>query len=176
MSIKIFDCFIFGQRELAILHLRIDTLCHTVDHMILAQGTTSHSGVMEEPFLSPATISALEQRCPGKVHAVLIDTSLRGVRSKHRQWLVLETQMNGAVARARELGMAASDVVVVSEHDEIPNPTLLEHYASSGSLGSEPRLVVMKTRYYYYYHGACNGDDEWYFGFVANGAALSLCS
>ena len=31
--VMIFDCFIFGQKERAILHLRIDTLCGTAEYL-----------------------------------------------------------------------------------------------------------------------------------------------
>ena len=58
-AIKIFDCFVFGQRERAILNLRIDTTCGIVDHIVIAIGTTSLSGdKLQTLHLPPEKIAA----------------------------------------------------------------------------------------------------------------------
>ena len=63
-AIKIFDCFVFGQRERAILNLRIDTTCGIVDHIVIAIGTTSLSGdKLQTLHLPPEKIAALRARC-----------------------------------------------------------------------------------------------------------------
>ena len=81
--VKIFDCFVFGQREVAVLNLRIDTLCHVVDHFIIAQGSTSLSGSPQHAFLNGEALSRLQARCKGKVHPVLVNTRLSNNGTKH---------------------------------------------------------------------------------------------
>ena len=169
---RIIDCVIFGQREMAILALRVDTLCHVVDTFVIAMGTASLSGLPISPFLSPQNVSSLQSRCPSsELHVVIIDT--RGLRGKHAQWQTLDRQMSGAVAKARSLGMADDTIVAVTEHDEIPSPALLTECASA-SWGNDPRMLTLRTAYFYYYHGRCGGLSDWSLGFIANGAALNL--
>ncbi len=177
---RIFDCFVFGQRESAILALRIDTLCPVVDHIVVAQATSSLSGrKLAHLFLNTDNIPALEARCPGKLHVTQVDTRTKAAQVRHhraRTWDILNLQLDAAVARARELGMASHDIVVVSEHDEIPDPELLLQYARDGTFGGKtPRLVELITDFNYYYNGRCaSNEGVWKFGFMANGAAINL--
>ena len=42
--VRVFDGFVFGQQETAVLHLRVDTTCAHVDAIIVSEGTTSLAG------------------------------------------------------------------------------------------------------------------------------------
>lgn len=172
---KLFDAFVFGQRERSILNLRVDTTCGVADHIIISIGSTSHSGdALPEPHLSPSSIRELRARCTRTpIHVVLVDTTPpRG--TKHRSWHALGMQMNALAIKARQLGIEPSDLIVVSEHDEIPNPSLLASLALSGGFGSGPATAKLRTSYFYLYHAYCHGGQDWNAGFVANGAALDL--
>lgn len=123
---RIFDCFIFGQRELAVLQLRIDTVCGAVDEVIVSHGTTAHSGQeLRTPFLDERAVAELRARCSSsrrtEIHAVWVETRA-AMRSHHRNWASLHVQTAALVIKARALGMRRTDLLVISEHDEIPNP------------------------------------------------------
>ena len=172
----IFDCFIFGQKERAILHLRIDTMCGTAEHTIISQGTTSLSGAAHTPFLDQADIAGLRARCKTTaLHVVLVETKhAYGSRKRYRSWHALNHQSMALIIKARQLGMRSSDLVLVTEHDEIPNPAFLHRLIASNGMGHEPRTAKLRTAHYYVYHGACSGGYDWNAGFIANGAALDL--
>ena len=86
---KIFDAMVFGQKEKAILNLRIDTTCGLVDHTIIALGTSSHSSVaLATPHLTRDQIGVLRSRCPRTpVHVVRVDNSMPPNVRKNRSWL-----------------------------------------------------------------------------------------
>lgn len=172
---RLFDTFVFGQRERAILNLRVDTTCGVVDHIVIAIGTTSLSGdALTKPHLSMRNIGELRARCTRTpIHVVRVETTPpKGTR--HRSWHALGMQINALAIKARQLGMEPSDVLVVSEHDEIPSPALLRSLRSAGGLGAAPSTAKLTTSFFYMYHGGCSGGYDWNAGFVANGAALNL--
>lgn len=175
-QMQLFDCFVFGQREAAILNLRIDTTCGLVDYTIIATGTSSHSSIsLTKPHLTRESLAMLRARCPSTpIHLVRVDTAMPPNVRKNRSWLTLLVQMNGLAIKARDLGMQPSDVLVVSEHDEIPTPQLLRSLRASDGLGRAPATAKLRTSLFYFYHAGCYGGHEWNAGFVANGAALNL--
>ena len=119
---RIFDCFIFGQHEAAMLFLRVDTTCGMSDHIIVAHGTTTHGGEdLKAPFLGLHLLAQLRQRCGTPIHPIWVDTRAP-VQSHHRNWAALHRQTSALVLTARALGMASHDLLVISEHDEIPSP------------------------------------------------------
>ena len=174
---RLFDCFIFGQHESLILNLRIDTTCGIADDIIISQGTTTHSGDAHRPFLDASSIAALRRRCPPEqgtsLHVVLVDTRAP-TRSKNRNWAALSTQLTALAIKARQLGMRKHDLVLISEHDEIPSPSFLRQTVHAGGFGSEPHCVTLRTHHHYLYRPSCLGGSSWDAGFVANGATLDL--
>ena len=176
---KIFDAFVFGQRERAILNVRIDTTCGLVDHTIISVGTSSHSSVaLAKPHLAKADIDALRARCPRTpLHVVRADTHMPPNVKKNRSWLAVLVQMNALAIKVRHLGLQPGDAVIVTEHDEIPSPWLLASLRAQGprgGLGAAPFTAKLRTSLFYFYHAGCYGGHEWNAGFVANGAALDV--
>lgn len=151
-TIKVFDGMVFGQAEDVVLRLRIDTTCASVDHIIVSEGTTSLAGTRQQPFVSPARRAELQQRCPGKVHFVVTETYVEHAKVGGGVSPALEMQMNAIVTKAVELGLAPRDVVALTEHDEIPSPTLLNELRARGGfpIDAGPRVVGLRTQWYYY--------------------------
>ena len=123
------------------LLLRIDTTCGAVDHIVVAHGTTAHSGEdLRRPFLDLTLLAQLRDRCSTPIHPVWVDTRAP-LQSHHRSWAALSLQMSALVLKVRALGMASHDLVLISEHDEIPNPQVRGRASARASLHARVRGV-----------------------------------
>lgn len=125
----IYDCFTFNN-ELDLLEIRLNVLEGTVDRFVLVEADRTHRGD-PKPLLFEANKARFE-RFLGRIEHVKVtdfpdlDGSPAGMFGN--RW-ILENFQRDAILRG--LGRCLpDDIVLVSDVDEIPNPTAIRTYTS----------------------------------------------
>jgi beta-1,4-mannosyl-glycoprotein beta-1,4-N-acetylglucosaminyltransferase len=134
---KIVDGFTF-YNELAMLKYRLEVLYPFVDQFIISESTLTFSGKPKELYYE--NNKQLFSKYHDKIVHVIVDdmpeTEDSWIREKHQRRCI-----------SRGFGeMTDSDIIMVSDLDEIPNPGLLQ-YVRKGGLD---RLYCLKQDFYYY--------------------------
>ena len=123
---KIIDCFTF-YNELGLLKYRLDTLYDIVDNFILVEATTTHSGNPKELFYEKN--KHLYQKYQDKIIHIIVD-DMPKTTSTH----IPENFQRVCISRGFK-NLNKDDILIISDLDEIPNPTLLEKLKIDGLQG-----------------------------------------
>jgi hypothetical protein len=113
---RIFDCFTF-HNEWDLLRLRLAMLREAVDHVVIAEATTTFAGRPRTPVLTPDRVKELGPN----VHVVLVDDMPIGPDPWPREWHQRRSLARGLA----DLGASPTDIALVTDVDEIPNPDLV---------------------------------------------------
>ena len=184
-----FDGFIFGQAETALLLLRATLMCPVVDRIIISESNVTCAG-RAKPLHALAVLPELDRLCPNKLLYVVAGAALSsGRRSTEARALrghcaQLGLQFDALTdAFYSRLGGRDEDIITLTEHDEIIEPALLAAWRNVGLSRDAsqvppmvspvpPVAVGMRTRHFYYYSGDCRSTCLWNGGLVVNGAGL----
>lgn len=134
---KIIDGFTF-YNELAMLRYRLEVLYPFVDQIIICESTLTFSGKSKELYYE--NNKQLFSKYHDKIVHVIVDdmpeTDNAWNREKHQRRCI-----------SRGFGeMNDSDIIIISDVDEIPNPGLLQYVRKEGL----DRLYCLKQDLYYY--------------------------
>jgi hypothetical protein len=156
-------CLLFN--ELDVLELRLQELWPVVDRFVVVEATFSHAGAPKPAFLSESA----ERFAPYReklVVRVLGEAPLANPRSEAER-RVLEAFQRDAIGHAVEgLGLRGSDVVLVSDVDEIPRPSAVS--SVHRRLWSEPYAVfVQDFLHHWVNHAWPDGRPPGWLGTVA---------
>jgi beta-1,4-mannosyl-glycoprotein beta-1,4-N-acetylglucosaminyltransferase len=120
---KIVDCFTF-YNELGLLSLRLKTLDKAVDFFVIAEMAVTHSGVYKgfvlEPFLDGLPVS--RDRI---IYVKVNDYPAVDAREEDQRWVLENFQRNAIERGVQHLDVVDDDIVIVSDLDEIPDPTAI---------------------------------------------------
>ena len=126
---KIFDCFTF-RNELDLLELRLNELSEVVNFFVLAEATTTFRGVFK-PLLFEQNKDRFAAFLDRIIHVVVDDMPGFGA-SEPERWKRENFQRQ---ALLRGLAKASwRDYVIISDLDEIPRPSAIEHVVRKGEL------------------------------------------
>jgi len=117
MSIKIFDCFSFFNENL-ILELRIKTLWDVVDFFVVSEANRDHSGAEKPSYFDELRFDKYKS----KLRRVTLDAQAENLSG----W-TLENRQRDHVAHGL-YDAEPSDLILVSDCDEIPNPSAVRDY------------------------------------------------
>ena len=129
---KIYDCFIFFN-ELDILDLRLNILDPYVDKFVITEATHTFSG-NEKPLVYQENISRFDKFQDKIIHNIVdmspthINNMQENVPGQHSQYADCwkrETRQRNAMICGLELFADLSDIVLLSDVDEVVNPNLL---------------------------------------------------
>jgi beta-1,4-mannosyl-glycoprotein beta-1,4-N-acetylglucosaminyltransferase len=133
---KIIDAFTF-YNEIDMLRFRLDYLAGFVDHFVLAESRTTFSGSPKELFFE-----ANKHKFDGYPIVHVVDeppeTDDPWVRERHQR----DSLMGGVL----KLEPVSSDIVVLTDVDEIPDRNRLVEFRAEGL--AEPVCLEMDTYYY----------------------------
>jgi beta-1,4-mannosyl-glycoprotein beta-1,4-N-acetylglucosaminyltransferase len=165
---KVFDCFTFFN-ELDLLEFRLRFLNDTVDYFVIAESNLTHSG-KSKPF----HFENNRERFQTWIHKIiylpvqqstegLVFETLQSYNPQSAAWK-LENEQRNALLGAFEY-MTDDDLVLVSDLDEIPDPSLIP------KLKFAELPVSFSLLFHYYFLNAQNtGESRWWKGCIASTA------
>lgn len=129
-KMKIIDCFIF-YNELDLLNYRLHILNNVVDYFVLVESTHTHSGMEKEliyqnnkekfQLFHHKIIHIIVDDFPYKYPNINYDNKSYNSHSWHNE----KFQRNCIVRGIQQLSLTDDDVIIISDLDEIPDPTTL---------------------------------------------------
>lgn len=162
---RIFDCFTFFN-ELDLLEFRLKFLDDYVDYFVIAESNLTYNGKSKPYNFLPVKdrykkwehkiiYLPVEQSTAGLVFEN--DSSYNPVSSAWK----LENEQRNALAQASHM-IADDDLVLVSDLDEIPDPSVLK------KIKEQAGPVAFSLLFHYYYMNCQNiGESRWWQGCVA---------
>ena len=157
---KIVDTFIF-YNELDMLEYRLDELNNYVDYFILVEANKTFNNSTKE-FIFEKNKSRYSKYLDKIIHVIVDD-----MPSGDNPW-IREAHQRNCISRGinilnKKNKLDDSDIILLSDVDEIPNTFLLELV----------RKIPLKDMYnleqdFYYYNIFCKGQNKWYFPKIGN--------
>ena len=145
---KIVDCFIF-YNELDMLNYRLSILDPYVDYFVIVESTHTHTGM--EKTCTYKDFNELFKKFHSKIIHVIVDDFPHkypnvDIKQQH-QWANENFQRNCIERGIKKLDLEDSDVLFVSDLDEIPDPKIIEAIRQSSITIS---IQALEQDFYYY--------------------------
>jgi len=157
---KIIDCFIF-YNELDLLKYRLSLLNDYVDFFVIVESTHTFTG-KEKPLLYNENKHNFEEYKDKILHIVVNDFPYKYPHidfSKNHQWENEYHQRNYISKGISNLSLLGDDVIIISDVDEIPDPTILSQVKKE-TLTIE---CCSLEQDFYYYNLKTKIADKWYY-------------
>lgn len=149
MRRKLIDSFTF-YNELSTLNMRLHELDNFVDYFVLVEATVTHAGNPKSLFYRDN-----EERFKA-FHNKIIHIVIDDMPESNDPW-DRENHQRTCLKRAVSLvpDICATDIILVSDLDEIPNPKYL-----SRALFDDDKIYVFNQRFFYY-DFSCENINGW---------------
>lgn len=144
---KVIDCFLF-YNEVRLLEMRIKELAGVVDAFVVVESTVTFTGEKKSLHFQE---NAWRFKGANIVHVVVDDTP------EGTPWQREEYQRNQMSCGIDFLEAAPSDLIQISDVDEIPDPETLRKVAASRSQAA----YALEQDLYYYHIGCRCSDIKW---------------
>jgi len=144
---KLVDCFTF-YNELTLLEYRLTLLAPVVDYFIIAEANQTHMGHKKE--LYSKQLKDLFEKFSEKIVHLVIDLPYTHDTLKveqENQWDNEKYQRNALQRGILSLDLDDSDIIIISDMDEIPDPDTLRKI-TSGDI--EVTINALEQDLYYY--------------------------
>lgn len=170
--IKVFDCFTFFN-ELDLLEFRLKLLDNYVDTFVICESNYTHSGK-----LKPYYFHENKERYKKWEHKIVylpLEQSIEDLKFNQVNYYtptdgswILENQQRMSLSYCAEM-VGDSDVVLLGDLDEIPNPEAVFVLRSGGMLNPAVHSAVSLSMLFHYYYMNCQmeGYDRNWNGTVA---------
>ncbi len=176
---KIYDCFTFFN-EIEILKFRIKYLKDVVDYFVIVEGNKTFSGSPKEQRFSYDFFTEEERQkikyafvdIPDKDLEECLDFNNPDFMSQTKDglagWGREHFQRNYIYNVLVESGATGNDVILISDVDEIPNPTMISILRQDSSILEEHLMSIPTFMFYYNIYNPIKveeSDDEdliWY--------------
>jgi beta-1,4-mannosyl-glycoprotein beta-1,4-N-acetylglucosaminyltransferase len=143
---KIIDCFTF-YNELEMLFYRLTVLNDVVDTFVLVESTRTHSGA-EKPLFYEENKHRFANFASKIIHIVVDDLLVPNILSGE-QWSNEKYQRDCIDRGIRELVLSDSDLIVITDLDEIPDPSMLTAVKTSPNSFGISYAALQQDFYYY---------------------------
>jgi len=156
---KIIDCFIF-YNELDLLTYRLHILNSVVDYFIIVESTHTFTGKPKE-LVFDINKGLFDEFNHKIIHIIVEDMPYKYPTinyDKGEQWQNEYHQRNCIDRGIKKVEVENQDIIIISDLDEIPDPSTLLHIKS----GSIPVTVNSLEQDLYYYNLNCKLVDKWY--------------
>jgi beta-1,4-mannosyl-glycoprotein beta-1,4-N-acetylglucosaminyltransferase len=134
---KIIDCFIFNN-EIDLLKQRINLLNGVVDHFVLVEANQTHSGLSKETYFESLksefseVLHKIEHIVVDLPNQFLYDTTESDVEEHLKiNWFRENYHRNEILRGLYNLDLIDYDVILISDLDEIPDPSKLNKFIES---------------------------------------------
>ena len=134
----IYDCFTFFN-ELDLLEIRLNTLNAVVDKFVLVEATLTHQG-KPKPLYFDENKAKFESFSDKIIH-IIVDKYPENTNDD--AWIYERYQRN--MIKEGLTNCKPDDVIIVSDIDEIPNPSKITEYKNKKG------IKVFKQKMYYYF-------------------------
>jgi beta-1,4-mannosyl-glycoprotein beta-1,4-N-acetylglucosaminyltransferase len=123
---KVIDCFTF-YNELTLLEYRLATLSDIVDYFIIVEARQTHMG--KEKDLYYLNNKECFSQYTHKIIHIVVDLPYKSSElntEKDEQWRNEEFQRNCIIRGFSRIELEDKDILLISDLDEIPDPTMLK--------------------------------------------------
>jgi len=152
----IVDCFTF-YNELKMLMFRLEYLWDTVDHFVIVEATTTHAGNQKQLYFKE------NREMFSKYLSKIVHIVVEDMPQSTDSWVPERFQRNCIERGIETLTLSDSDLIMVSDCDEIPN----KHTIASLHGNSQCGIYALDQKMYYYnFSGILN--FPWHFARVLN--------
>lgn len=161
---KVYDCFTFFN-ELNLLEFRLKLLNDYVDYFVIAESNLTHSG-QPKPFHFQANKERYQQWADKIIYiplcqsaaGMVFEKDLTAYTPQSSAWK-LENEQRNALSNIH--GLTDTDLVLVSDLDEIPDPRLIRKMNNTNG------PVALSLLFHYYFLNCQNtGRDRWWNGTI----------
>jgi beta-1,4-mannosyl-glycoprotein beta-1,4-N-acetylglucosaminyltransferase len=152
---KLVDAFTF-YNELDMLYYRLNILDDIVDYFVLVESTRTHAGEVKPLYFQDNQERFL--KFAHKIIHIIVDDLIIPDISNGEQWTNEKHQRNCIDLGIKELQLQSSDLIIISDLDEIPDPTTLILLKNSEQ--SIPYAALKQDFYYYNLNSKMN--EIWY--------------
>ncbi len=156
---KIIDCFIF-YNEFDLLTYRLNLLNDVVDYFVLVE--SRHTFVGKEKSLFYNENKQLFERFNHKIIHVIIDDFPHKYPNINietgEQWTNERFQRNCISRGIDKLKLQPTDIITITDVDEIPNPSILENIKTN----TIPISVNILEMDFYYYNLNTRMNNKWH--------------
>lgn len=162
---KVFDCFTFFN-ELDLLEFRLKFLDAHVDHFVIAESDLTHSG-QPKPYHFE-TAKDRFKKWQHKIIYIPVHQSSAGLQFEEVKsytpgsaaWKLENEQRNALLLGSDQ--MQDNDIVLLSDLDEIPDPSAIKKAKRSG------KPVAFSLLFHYYFLNCQNrGQSRWWKGSIS---------
>jgi len=156
---KIVDCFIF-YNELDMLNYRLSVLDPVVDYFIIVESAHTHTGV--EKTCTYKDFKDLFKKFHHKIIHVIVEDFPHKFPNvdfgKRQQWTNENFQRNCIERGIKKLDLEDSDLLFVSDLDEIPDPKLIDSIRE----GTINITIQALEQDFYYYNLNSKMTEKWH--------------
>jgi beta-1,4-mannosyl-glycoprotein beta-1,4-N-acetylglucosaminyltransferase len=156
---KIVDCFIF-YNEFDLLTYRLNALNDVVDFFVLVESTHTHVG--KEKTLYYNENKQLFEKFNHKIIHVIVDDFPHKYPNinieNNEQWVNEKFQRNCISRGIDKLNLNPTDIITITDLDEIPKPSILSNIKTN-ALSISVNILEMD---FYYYNLNTRMNDKWH--------------
>jgi len=156
---KIVDCFIF-YNEIDMLNYRLSILDTVVDYFVIVESTHTHTGV--EKTCTYSDFKDLFKKFHHKIIHIIVEDFPHKFPNvdigKRQQWANENFQRNCIERGIKKLDLEDSDVLLVSDLDEIPDPKLIDDIRKNNTIITIQAL----EQDFYYYNLNSKMNEKWH--------------
>lgn len=141
---KLIDCFIF-YNELDLLKYRFNLLNHVVDYFVIVESTHTFTGKTKKLFFNDH--KHLFKKFNDKIiHIIVKDFPFKNTLTPKNVWKNEIFQRNAIARGINDLHLNMEDMIIISDIDEIPDPTTLFYIKYS----TIKNIFSLQMDFYYY--------------------------
>jgi len=156
MSRKVYDCFTFFK-EFELLKLRLEELWELVDYFVLVESPYAHSGDIK-PLWFQENKKNFEQYSDKIIHIV---------HNEQHRGIEAEISQRNKIAEGL-VSVKDTDIVIISDSDEIPNKVAIANYDKSHGLSK-------LSEHLSYYFMNVRSQQEWMYPTIAEWGEIKKC-
>lgn len=150
--------------ELDILEIRLHELYDIVDHIIIVEATTTHSGKPKPLYFNEN--KGRYAKYMDKIIHYITDFNegfdfVRYIRVHNRNWFRENYQRECCQNIIKQLNLSSSDIIISTDTDEIPNRQILENIRN-GSIVLRDNILYNLEMTLYYYNIELTVSRKWY--------------
>lgn len=153
----IYDCFTFFN-ELDLLEIRLNILSLVVDRFVLVEGNKTHTGKTKE-FIFEENKSRFTQFLDKITYIKVSDFPDPNSFEKDtlgNNWSLENLQRDSIMRGLAHCAM--DDIVLVSDLDEIPHPSVIQRYNQENVQGI---WILQQAQMYYFINNKCLSNPFW---------------
>jgi beta-1,4-mannosyl-glycoprotein beta-1,4-N-acetylglucosaminyltransferase len=155
---KIIDCFTF-YNEFDMLNYRLNLLFPYVDQFIIVESPQTHIG-KEKPLFYKENMANYTQFASKIIHVVKhLPFKYPCNIEKQEQWENEKAQRNAISNGLEYLKLENEDIIILSDMDEIPNPSILTLLSNNPTTAFE---IIGLQQDFYYYNLTCKFKHFWH--------------